>query len=58
MMDYRPPTDSEPAVDDLKRRNDEAFNRLDQMVRFLKELLGRDRDQDPDSFSGTTPSHS
>ena len=45
MADPHPPTRTEVALDDLERQNEEAFNRLKQLVHKLKDLLGQRRDQ-------------
>jgi hypothetical protein len=43
MADFRPPAQTEPALEDIERRNAEAFNRLQRLICRLEDFLRRDR---------------
>jgi hypothetical protein len=51
------PSENGPALEELERRNEQAFARLRQLVCSLREFLRTEKDHDSDHFSGTLSSN-
>jgi len=56
MADPHPPRRTESALEEIERNNEEAFNRLKDLVNKLKDLLERrDDDSSHDNSSASFP---
>ena len=51
------PSENGPMLEELERRNEQAFARLRQLVCSLREFLRTEKDHDSDHFSGTLSSN-